>query len=372
MSASPASSGNSWLFSARVDLAAFLGSALVALCLVAVGGQLGWLQADTPEWMWVTAILLIDVAHVYATGFRVYFDRTEFNRRRTLYVLTPLLSFGIGCAVYSESPTLFWRLLAYLAVFHFVRQQYGWVAMYRARAGETQPLDRWVDTLAIYLATVYPLVWWHAHLPREFWWFLPGDFLILPGVVADLLAPIYWGTLGAYAWRAVRRYRSAHGGTPGKDLVVVTTAVCWYTGIVALNSDFAFTVTNVIIHGVPYMVLVYWYRWCRQPASTGTGPASTGNAAVVGHLVRFLGLIWLLAYVEELLWDAGVWHQRAWLFGPGWDVDRWQTVLVPLLAVPQLTHYVLDGFIWRRRSNRVLAGMLGTPPDVCPAAGSTD
>jgi hypothetical protein len=24
---------------------------------------------------------------------------------------------------------------------------------------------------------------------------------------------------------------------------------------------------------------------------------------------------------------------------------------VPLLAVPQVTHYVLDGFIWRRKTN---------------------
>jgi hypothetical protein len=28
-----------------------------------------------------------------------------------------------------------------------------------------------------------------------------------------------------------------------------------------------------------------------------------------------------------------------------------ENVLVPLLAVPQITHYVLDGFLWRRRSN---------------------
>jgi hypothetical protein len=26
-------------------------------------------------------------------------------------------------------------------------------------------------------------------------------------------------------------------------------------------------------------------------------------------------------------------------------------VLVPLLALPQLVHYVLDGFIWRRKNN---------------------
>jgi hypothetical protein len=28
--------------------------------------------------------------------------------------------------------------------------------------------------------------------------------------------------------------------------------------------------------------------------------------------------------------------------------------LVPLLAIPQLTHYVLDGFIWRKKSNEGL------------------
>jgi hypothetical protein len=74
---------------------------------------------------------------------------------------------------------------------------------------------------------------------------------------------------------------------PGKDVVVITTAVCWYIGIVTFNSDYAFTVTNVIIHGVPYMVLVYWYR-CKEQ------------------------------------------------------------------AVPQITHYVLDGFIWKRKSTRRL------------------
>ena len=38
---------------------------------------------------------------------------------------------------------------------------------------------------------------------------------------------------------------------------MVTTALCWGLGIVVFNSDYAFTVTNVIIHGVPYMALVY-------------------------------------------------------------------------------------------------------------------
>ena len=119
-----------------MDLLTFTGSAVVSLVLVAIGFQFGWINGDTPEWTWITAILLVDVAHVYSTGFRVYFDNVELRRRPWLYVLAPLLSFLIGAAIYSESRLIFWRLLAYLAVFHFVRQQYGWVALYRARGKE--------------------------------------------------------------------------------------------------------------------------------------------------------------------------------------------------------------------------------------------
>ena len=74
--------------------------------------------------------------------------------------------------------------------------------------------------------------------------------------------------------------------------------------------------------------------------------------------LRFVGVLWLLAYAEELLWDCGLWHDRSWLFGPAWNIGDWDQVLVPLLAVPQITHYVLDGFIWRRRSNQDVGEVL--------------
>ena len=127
-----------WLFSRRVDLSVFLGSALVSLVALWVGAQTGVLYDDTPDWAWVPAVLLIDVAHVYATGFRVYLDSEELRRRPWLYALVPLLGYALGVALYSEGELVFWRALAYLAVFHFIRQQYGWVALYRARAGRAR------------------------------------------------------------------------------------------------------------------------------------------------------------------------------------------------------------------------------------------
>ncbi|HZT60312.1 MAG TPA: hypothetical protein VFA21_17035, partial [Pyrinomonadaceae bacterium] len=84
--AGPAAARRSWwLFSPRVDACVFAGSALVSLALLALGARVGVLHDDAPDWTWVPAVLLVDVAHVYATGFRVYFDVEELKRRALLY-----------------------------------------------------------------------------------------------------------------------------------------------------------------------------------------------------------------------------------------------------------------------------------------------
>lgn len=333
-----------WLFSAPLDLAAFLGSALLALSLLLVGHYLGVLHGDTPEWAWVPFVLLVDVAHVYSTAFRVYLDPDELKRRALLYTAVPICGFVIGIAIYSESSVIFWRLLAYFAVFHFVRQQYGWMSLYRSKAKQFDPLTKWIDSVAIYMATVYPLLYWHANLPRQFWWFLNDDFQSIPAVVGDIAAWVYWSAMAAYVIKSGRDW-SRGAGNIGKDIVLLTTAVCWYVGIITFNSDYAFTVTNVIIHGVPYMVLVFWYMRRRQDRTAGV------KRTRAQHLFIFVSTVWLLAYVEELIWDKAVWHERTWLFGGGIDVGDWAVVIVPLLAVPQLTHYILDGFIWRQRKH---------------------
>ena len=346
--AAPAARRSRWLFSPAADVSVFGGSAVVSLLLLWVGARAGVLEGDSPDWAWVPAVLLVDVAHVYATAFRVYFDAEEFRRRASLYVLAPAIAFAVGVALYSESESLFWRALAYLAVFHFVRQQYGWVALYRARAGERGRVGWAVDAAAVYMATLYPLAYWHAHLPRGFWWFLPGDFAAAPAWVEGAAFPAYCLALGAYAVRSAHSWVVARAGNPGKDIVVLTTAVCWYAGIVAFNSDYAFTVTNVVIHGVPYLALVLWYARRRAPRA----------GAVYRRLARwplFLMTVWALAFVEELFWDRGVWHERGWLFGGAWEWAALKVWLVPLLALPQATHYVLDGFVWRRRGNPQLS-----------------
>jgi hypothetical protein len=295
-------------------------------------------------------VLLVDVAHVHLTFVRIYFDPIELCRRPWRYALVPALTFAASVALYDLGAALFWRVLAYLAVFHFVRQQVGFLRLYHARMHTLAPWRRHLDVAAIYLATLHPLVWWHAHLPRHFEWFVAGDFATLPSRAASAMSAVtgtLWAlTLGVCAFDTLRGWLRDRRGELGRDLLLASTALCWYLGIVVYDADYAFTVTNVFLHGVPYFVLVYMAGCAR--AEERTCDTLVARVFRAGPWV-LVAIVWVTAFVEELLWDRGVWAERAWLFGVSdAELGAWHGWIVPLLSLPQATHYVLDGMIWRR------------------------
>ncbi len=354
-----------WLVSRRFDLAMFLAPAVVALALVPLGPFVAP-DGETPFPMWIVCVLLVDVAHVWATLYRTYLDGAELRRRPVLYAGAPIVAYLFGLALASISVAMFWTGLAYLAVFHFVRQQYGWVALYNRKDDRLAPVDRWIDGAAIYAATIFPIVWWHAHLDRNFHWFVSGDFVgaFASEKLVRVLWPIYVGLLLLFVVRQVVRWRRGIPLRIGKAIVVATTAACWGVGIIATNSDWAFTVTNVLIHGVPYFGIVWVYG--RQGESNGSLAARVLRAGVIPFYVLLAGL----AFVEELTWDRLFWHtEQPIFFGPAVELSpRVAMLLMPLLALPQVTHYILDGFIWRRREARaateVYAGVDADPVGV--------
>ena len=338
-----------WIHSPVFDGGLILGPPLAAVALVLLVPAMR--SPSVPPWAWLVFVVFIDVAHVYSSLYRTYFDPDELARRRTLYLMTPVLCFAAGVVLYSLGSLVFWRLLAYVAVYHFVRQQYGFVMLYRHRAGERDPLDRRIDALAIYATMLYPLVFWHAAPVRQFSWFVEGDFVRLPAWTPMLAIGLYTAVLGVFAARQI--WLAVRGRRPnwGKIGVVGSTAAVWWVGIVALDSDFAFTVTNVVAHGVPYMALVWLYgrrRWSR-PGAPRRGWLETIHQPTA--VVLFVGLLLALAYFEEGLWDVLVWGEHGTLFGglalPFELSDAMLALVVPLLTVPQATHYVLDGWIWK-------------------------
>ena len=155
----------------------------------------------------------------------------------------------------------------------------------------------------------------------------------------------YVAVLAAWVARQAFLLAAGRGVNRAKWLVLGTTAVTWYGGIVALDSDVVFTTSNVLAHGVPYLALVHRYgraRFAGAGGAVGRLFAPSGAALYVAVLVA-------VAWVEEACWDGLVWHQHGgWFPLPALDLpEAALSLVVPLLALPQATHYVLDAFVWR-------------------------
>ena len=339
-----------WIYSARLDGAFILAPAFAISAAVLVFHRFFSGHQVSP-WMWGLLVVGVDVAHVYSTLYRTYFDGHEFRRQRALYLTVPVVGWLAAAALYSLGPMVFWRVLAYLAVFHFMRQQYGFMMIYGRREGPHRRLDK----TAIYLATLYPLLYWHTN-GRHFSWFMDGDFLSLPlpwlgrlGLVA------YCAVMLAYIVKEGRLWRAGSGFNWPRNLLLGGTALSWGVGIVVFDSDLAFTATNVLAHGIPYMALIWVYgrNESRIAPKTLLGMVPSRHVFSPWFLPLFAGLLILLAYLEEGLWDGFVWTEHRGLFPafaslPAIDDNDILTWLVPLLALPQITHYLLDAFIWRR------------------------
>lgn len=330
-----------WLVSAKFDCLWFIAPGFLSLLVVAPVVLGVWDFGEVSPVSWLLLVVFVDVAHVWTTLFRTYMDTEERRRRPWLYWGTPLLVFIGGFLVHSAKPIWFWSLFAYVAVYHFIKQQYGFVSLYRYRAGERRGWVRRLDQCAIYAGAGVPVLYWHTTLPRDISWFVDGDFLgPLPNSVMTL-GWIVYGVTGVM-WVGHRLWDvRLRGPQWGRDLTMTATWMTWYVGIVLTDLDFVFTATNVVIHGVPYAALV-WHSSRRSKHSIHQ--ASRPNIWI------FISTCLLLALIEEGLWDVSVWHERANWFGTlpdSWATPRTLDIAVPLLMVPQATHYILDGFIWK-------------------------
>lgn len=304
----------------------------------------------TPLFAWAILIVGVDVAHVYSTLFRTYFDKVAMKQNQNLLLLIPFIGFTASVLFYQIDPLLFWRLLAYLAVFHFIRQQYGFLKLYQCKTTSPEWSQK-LDAFFIYSFTILPIAIWHFTGLKNFNWFVENDFLYLENkflrlFFTDLFYLLFLFYLAKECWISVR-YQIV---SVPKLLLVTGTAASWFIGIVLLNGDLSFTFLNVVSHGIPYISLI-WYYGRQNYSGKAQYPLLRKFFDVKGGIAMLLVLV-AFAYLEEGLWDGFIWREHIQLFAffnqlPSLGDSALAGIIIPLLTLPQLTHYVLDGFIWK-------------------------
>ncbi|MBP9923874.1 MAG: hypothetical protein KBF92_08595 [Bacteroidia bacterium] len=350
-------SENSWIKSRLYDFLFILFPPFACLLVIYFFPHLFINEKHESELLWFILIVCIDVGHVYSTIYRTYMDKETIRKNRMLLFLSPLLLYLTGVMLHSIHPLFFWRAMAYLAVFHFIRQQYGFMRLY-SRNEKQNHFFRKIDTVTIYAATLYPIIFWHFKGQQNFNWFIENDFLFInqPGLTPVFFV-IYLAILFIYLVKEIFIVFTEKKFNLPKNLLMLGTIVSWYMGIVYFKGDLTFTLLNVVSHGIPYYALVWAYGNNQQKKIT-----MKENWMKLffnpKNIFLFVGFLVVLAYLEEMLWDGFIWKEHNSVFPltnllP--DLTGFKnltSLVIPLLALPQLMHYFIDGFIWKMKKDK--------------------
>ena len=379
------------IFGDRADTTVFTAPIVLS---VAVAPLLWFLvPADSiPLLGYVLVVVLSDVAHVWSTLFRTHLDSQENARRWWLYNgVPPALFIAQTFVHYFIGEVAFWTVIGYLAIYHFVSQQFGFMMIAKSKARDFKNFRR--DKYLLYGLAGFPIALWHSDATRHFDWFNREDpfiwgrgvtevlsqpclggirpsGIIAAGYAAFLLYYLYCVIRDVVEWEEAQvgttaSSSSSHRTCPllKKHMVLAYSGLTWAVGVLCPHKMIALTFLN-LFHAVPAYMIVFCCARNRWWGAADGGPLNqlqgTSFADALGRwmtrhksrVAQYMLFLMALGVVEELLWEGLVWQDySAALFDFNPETDYPHPVLysatVAFLILPQTTHYVLDMFIWK-------------------------
>jgi len=340
----------------RADLLWF-----VALPFFAIATALGfhhWLPyvAQASISVWIT------VPHHYATWMRSYGLREDWSRWHTRLLVGPLLLIPtvlLGSAFLPVSLALVLLLWDHQ---HSVMQQHGFARVYDFKAGTGAPatgrIDFWLQVvLYVNMLVVAPL-WAELWIAELYRW----DLALTAPTIARIQSAS-WMLTGAYAvfylGYLVRCVSQGYRLNPMKYLFLFSSYSLWYF-VSWQDSLLVYLVAHRMMHGVQYILMVYWYVGRKvdqaQPTSAllrdfGIGRFLLMGAAyaVIFHLVTggsagdfSFGLV------------AALQEDQYLQFGTEKAVGFYAATAISAAAA---IHYYFDSFIWKVSDTRTQGGL---------------
>lgn len=313
-----------------------------------------WVKLD-PLWLFLFAIVF-DVAHVWGSLYMVYFNKIAFSEHKKLYILTPIIAFLFSflLVLYDVSWTILFWLIWFFAVYHFIKQQVGFILLYWNKEKNLDNLDRFMDKLIWWSITWFPILYWFTNLDtRNYIWFFQGEFLKLP----DIFFPFLWIVFILIVWFYIiyELFRIFTGKKVNslKYFYVFATFYIWFNWIVWNNSLLIFAFWNILLHWLNYLGLTY-LSTKNKIESWNYKTFSIVKLFLKLWFIWFFILLFIVAIFEEYLWDQFFRHENLefWWSSLAIYVEQIPNfiyaIIIWLLALPQLTHYYLDWYIWRK------------------------
>lgn len=328
----------SFVFSAREDITVFLFLPLLfALGIYFLYLAFGLKIDQINPLSYFFIYILFDDLHVYlslsmATGFT-----NEFKRRFWFYILFPVIAFFIYFLLFNQNAMWMYRLYAYISVFHFGRQQIGWMRLTAKQGQRFFEWERHLEDIVIYSST-WGFILYKVTSHQFPQWFVPGDLgvshLLSPLLV---LACILAVNLIFLFSQFFIFFKTGYCNL-ARILIWLTTLAVWGIAFYAFdNFNVVSLALIVFLHSPAYMLLAFYYIKMRKIEGHPTYIKGSYRKIYISFIVAAL----LLACGEYV---AGEYPQ---LFGPQFAAF----IVVPLLATMTSFHHTLDTFFWREKLN---------------------
>ena len=345
-----------YIHDARSDLLWFIALPVIAIAIAFIFHTQLPYMAQASITVWIT------VPHHYAGWVRGYGLGEDWSRWRGRLVVGPLLlipTVVFGTAFLPITLAIVMMLWDHQ---HSLMQQYGFSRIYDFKAGTGAPntprLDLWLS-IALYLNMLLTApLWAELWIAELYRWELS-----LNAESIHQLQTLSWSLTLAYLLYYAVQIRSGlsqgHALNPMKYWFLLSSYALWYI-VSWQDSLILYLVAHRIMHGVQYMLMVYWYV-DNKAERNGATPRLLGRLNVARFML-FGGL-----------------YAIAFHFGTGGDISMMSFGLIDALqaddglgyTAEQATgfyaetavsaaaacHYYLDSYIWKVRDPKTQEGL---------------
>lgn len=356
-----------YIIDPRWDLAWFIGLPFLALA-VALMSQ-AWLSAVVIA----SFALWFDIPHHGATFIRTFGIAEDRRRFRQQLIVGGLAITAIVLVGLKWAPLTLVLVSTLWNHQHQLMQLHGFSRIYDFKAQTGTPTTpRWDLGLACVL---YGNLFLTAPLFARFWirelhrFQLPisADGVRLVQQTSWCLVAFY---LCLYLAHILQGRRQGYGVNPIKYAFIASNYAVLYVVCHSTASILVYSIANVIMHGVQYIVFVYVYMQ-RKSARETRQLQKAGSLWKVWHVATFVGLLAVYAIVYQLIKRGpleefsfgllSIMAQYPAISEVGLasmsPQTRLELLLLVLISVPGMLHLYYDSFIWKVRDRRSQVGL---------------
>lgn len=323
------------LFSVKCDLLLFLGPPLVGALLAYLiwtlhGMQAGPVERELLEYRAYSFYSIFFLTpHVYGTYYKIATDRKNHAKNYNNALLFFIGLSTISIYLFDRFPFYFASFLVYIDIFHNVRQQFGWLALAQRKQTLLHRFEKTLDRAMLYNITLAPLLWWHCNRTK-YGWMQSDDLLqIIPNWVTPIVLSFHWILNLLYISYYLIRFTDSKEFNLGKHLVLFSTWVAYYLGILYLPDGLKmFMIT--FNHTVPYLFLVFKF---------GHAEKTQPRAELIISFAKY--------YFPLFLAGAAIFSLQ-FLKTNSYPYVSTCVAVLPLIG--SIAHYYFDAIVWRIRN----------------------